>query len=394
MRHPSRHNTCSRCQKARVECVEHVARRRPAKPRAAGQTPSKPPDGERPLDTLAAIVTAAPVSGSAPSLPPVSSLPSQRIDVTQRTPTPGPGPIAPAPPVQPAVKASILPNPGSTPESAVSFWESIHDTVSGLDRLDPVIRSISMVHMQQLLESYRSMSDFFPFVTLPRESFCRDLIQQRPMVMFAILTVASSDSALLQLTLSREFRKVALAKIIRGEKTLDLLQGLLIFIAWHHHYMDAQAPSIHILLQLSIGIAGDLGLDSIPTLASSPFPKHDTREREAKRAYLGIAYLATNLSVMEPSRARSLLHSNTLRLYASDLGSAWEYNSDSMLSPLIDVCHFIEDVEETFRTPSEQAMIVKCQLKRLSDKWDGIRMASKQPASDFSKTFWLPLSHN
>ncbi|KAF2785814.1 hypothetical protein K505DRAFT_368781 [Melanomma pulvis-pyrius CBS 109.77] len=382
---------CQRCQKARVECIEHIARRRLAKPKAMGQTPTRVADMEKTLDKLSALVTSAsaPSSAPAPTLLPVSSLPSQRADMAQRSPPPAP--IAPAPPAQPAARAAVLPDPGSTPESALSFWESINDTISGLGRLDPVIRSISVIHMQQLLESYRTMVDFFPFVALPRECFCRDLIQQRPMVMFAILTVASYDSALLQLTLSREFRKVVMVKIMKGEKSLDLLQGLLVFIAWHHHYMDSHAVSVHMLLQMCVGIAGDLALDSIPTFASSPFQKQDSRDREAKRAYLGCYYLASNLSMMESGRARCLSYSDTLRIYASELGSAWEYKSDSILPTLIDTCQFIEDVEETFRTRSEQALTVKCQIKRLSDRWDNMRLSTKQLSSDFKTLQWLQM---
>jgi hypothetical protein len=45
----------------------------------------------------------------------------------------------------------------------------------------------------------------------------------------------------------------------------------------------------------------------------------------------------------------------------------------------------MEDVEETFRNQSEQAVVVRTQVKRLSDKWDNIRLASKLQANDFSK---------
>lgn len=336
---------------------------------------------EKKLDKLSAIVTAttAPNSAPQPTLPPVTTLPSQIAEIAQRTPTPAP--IAPAPQVPVVPKTPILPNPGSTPESALSFWESINDTISGLGRLDPVIRSISIIHMQLLLDSYRTMVDFFPFVTLPKECFCRDLLQQRPMLMFSVLTAASYDSALLQLTLSREFRKVVMVKIMNGEKSLDLLQGLLVFIAWHHHYMDSQAVSIHMLLQICIGIAGDLGLDSIPPSTA----KEDARDREAKRAYLGCYFLSSSLGMLELGRPRGMLYSNVLRTYASELASAWDFKSDSMVLTLIETCQFMEDVEETFRNQSEQALVARSQVKRLSDKWDSMRNASNQLPIDFSK---------
>ncbi|KAF1998812.1 hypothetical protein P154DRAFT_244687 [Amniculicola lignicola CBS 123094] len=382
---------CQRCQKARVECIEHVARRRPAKPRGTvAQTPARAADVESKLDMLSAIVTStsAPSPALQPTLPPVTTLPSQMLEKIQRTPTPAP--LPPPASAPPASKTPILPNPGSAPESALSFWESINDTISGMGRLDPVLRSISVVHMQLLLDTYRAMADFFPFVALPNDAFCRDLMQQRPMLMFAVLTVASYDSALLQLTLSRELRKVVMVKIMNGEKSLDLLQGLLVFIAWHHHYMDPQAVSIHMLLQMCLGIAGDLGLDRIPP--THAFAKEDVRDREAKRAYLGCYYLSTNMGVLEPGRTRNLAYSSTLRAYASDLASTWEYKSDSLLPILVDTCQFIEDVEETFRSTSEQALVARSQVKRLSDRWESMRSSSKQLGNDFKTLQWLQMA--
>jgi hypothetical protein len=284
-------------------------------------------------------------------------------------------------------KTPILPNPGSTPESALSFWESVNDTISGLGRLDPVLRSISVIHMQLLVESYRNMIDYFPFATLPKETFCRDLLQHRPILMFAVLTVASFDSALLQLTLAREFRKVVMVKIMNGEKSLDLLQGMLVFIAWHHHYMDAQAVSIHMLLQICIGIARDLGLDHVPS--SGSYRTEDTVERESKRAYLGCYFLASNLGTTEPSRQRACLFTHTHRNYAMELASAREHRTDALLPALIDMCQFLEDVDDSLRGSTETALTVRSQMKRLNDKWDNARQATKHLATDFSKLQYL-----
>jgi hypothetical protein len=232
-----------------------------------------------------------------------------------------------------------------------------------------------------LLDTYRHMVDYFPFVTLPKDYSSQELVQHRPILMFAVLTVASYDSVLLQQTLSREFRKVAMVRILSGEKSLDLLQGLLVFIAWHHHYMDAQAVSVPMLLQLCVGIASDLDLDRLPT---SPIHREDPRDREAKRAYLGCYYLASNIGLIEAGKSRCISFSTTLRSYASDLASAWEHKTDTVLPIFVDICQFMEDVEETFRGHNEQSLVARSQVKRLNDKWDQIRSASKLQANDYS----------
>ncbi|USP73552.1 uncharacterized protein yc1106_00826 [Curvularia clavata] len=383
---------CQRCQKARVECVEHVARRRPAKARAEGQTPSKLRDFDKKLDKLSAIVATMAPSPAQTTLPSVVTIPSQlaALETAQQAPTPKQTLTQTVPlPVTPS--SAHLPGPGSQSENSLPIWESFNDTLACLGRLDPVIRSISMVHMQMLLDAYRGMVDFFPFVILPRDCRCQDLFHTRPMLMFAVLTVASYDSPQLRHTLSQEFRKVVMVKIMKGEKTLDLLQGLLIFIAWHHHYMDAQAVSITLLLQLCLGIAHDLGLDNISRAARSPLHKDDPRDKEAKRAYLGCYYLSSNIGLMQPLKARSMSHTTTLRNYASELASSWDNKTDTVLPILMDVCQYMEDVEETFRSQSEQAIVVRTQVNRLSEKWENIRLVSKLQANDFGKHALLRL---
>jgi hypothetical protein len=342
-------------------------------------------DFDKKLDKLSAIVaTMAPSTASQPTMPLGATLPSQISDSIQRTPPPA---STSAPPTAASTVPQVSPLAADTSssESSLVFWEAVNDSLSSFGRLDPVIRSISLDHMQVLLGNYRNMVDSFPFIPLPRDCCCRDLVSQRPMLMLAVLTVASFESVTLQATLSREFRKVLMIKIMNGEKSLDLLQGLLIFIAWHHHYMDSHAISVLMLLQISVGIARDLGLDNISASSRSSLQHEGPRNMEAKRAYLGCYYLASNIGLVEPGKPRCLSYSGTLRAYASELASAWEHKSDAVLPILIDICQYMEDVEQTFYGHIEQALVARSQVKRLSDKWDRLRSASKLQATDFSK---------
>ena len=149
-------------------------------------------DFDKKLDKISAIVaTMAPVSVLQPALPSVTTVPSQFPERAQRTSPPAPAaPVKASPPTS---SAPVLPPPSSNVEDSLSFWGSINDSLSCLGRLDPVIRSISFVHMQMLVDTYRAMADFFPFVTLPKECSCRDLLQQRPMLMFAASWLAATQ---------------------------------------------------------------------------------------------------------------------------------------------------------------------------------------------------------
>lgn len=386
---------CQRCQKARVECIEHVARRRPAKSRGDGHrseshTPNRTREFDKKLDKLSAIVASMEPSGSPSSLPSIVTLPSQRSDGSQHTPTPVPvaSQLAPAPLV---LNTPILPAPDTNLGDSVSFWDSINNTMACVGRLDPVIRTISLVHMQMLLDTYRAMVDSFPFVPLPKDCSCQDLMHQRPMLMLAVLTASSHDSVRLQMTLSREFRKVVMIKVMNGEKSLDLLQGLLVFIAWHHHYMEVQSVSIPTLLQICMGIAHDLGLEKEANTTRSPLQKIGPRDREIKRTYLGCCFLLSNIETNQ-AKLRSSSFSSTLRAHASDIASIWDYKSDAVLPVLIDICQYMEDVDESLRDQPEQALVVRSQVKRLGDKWESIQTASKLQSKDFKSLEWLLLA--
>lgn len=385
--------TCARCQKARVECIEHVARRRPAKSRNDGQMPNRIRDFDKKLDKLSAIVATMGPSTPQSALPPTAAVPASHSDTSQQTPTPTSvsAQLAPTPA---ALRTPILPAPGNRSEDSSPFWESINETLSCVGRIDPIIRSISLVHMQMLLDTYRNMVDLFPFVPLPRDSLCQDLTHQRPMLLLAVLTVSSHDSALLQLALSREFRKVVMAKVSNGEKNLDLLQGLIVFIAWHHQYMDAKAVSVPMLLRICMGLASELGLESMAPSTRSPLQKDVSREREAKRTYLGCYYLVSNIGLRDEGKIRHLSVPNILGMYASELASGWEHKSDTVLPVLIDICQFTEDVEESLSNKPEQALVIRSQVKRLSDKWDNIQAVSKPQVNEFSKVLRLQSRSN
>jgi len=261
-----------------------------------------------------------------------------------------------------------------------------------IGRLDPVIQTISLPHMQMLIETYRGMADSFPFVPLPTECSCRQLVLQRPMLMFAVLTVASHDSAPLKIKLSREFRKVVMIKVMNGEKDLDLLQGLLVFIAWHHHYMEVQSVSIPMLLQICMGLAQDLGLEKETNAIRSPLHKDGPWEREIKRTFLGCSFLVSNIGMTNMVKSQCPPFASTMRTHASEIASVWEHKSDVILPTMVEVCQFMEDVEETLRDQPEQALVVRSQVKRLSDKWENIQAASKSQVKDFKSLQWLLLA--
>ena len=115
--------------------------------------------------------------------------------------------------------------------SVTSFdYPSTYASTSGEDS---ALEVISPEKAQSLLQVFRDMSTYFPFVMLPTMATVTSLSQERPFLFLAAVTAASSAEKPLQEALERECRSVLCTKaLFEGEKSLDLLEGLLVYLAW------------------------------------------------------------------------------------------------------------------------------------------------------------------
>lgn len=85
-----------------------------------------------------------------------------------------------------------------------------------------------------LLEFKKNMTEQFPFVVIPSDSTSRSLQHDRPLLWKAIMVTASHGDPHRQLALGSKLMEDFTTRLLfRTEKSLDLLQGLLIFIAWY-----------------------------------------------------------------------------------------------------------------------------------------------------------------
>jgi hypothetical protein len=80
---------------------------------------------------------------------------------------------------------------------------------------------------------FRNMSTYFPFVIVPEEATVLSMSHNQPFLCIAALAAAASSEKILQRKLEQSFRIAILQKImLDGERSLDLLQALLVYLAW------------------------------------------------------------------------------------------------------------------------------------------------------------------
>ena len=93
---------------------------------------------------------------------------------------------------------------------------------------------LSFQEADELLQIYRVASSDFPFVYVDPTATLESLRWDKPFLILSILVMASPRARSLQVLLEKELREVLAQKVIvEGELSLDLLQGLLVYLAWY-----------------------------------------------------------------------------------------------------------------------------------------------------------------
>ena len=85
-----------------------------------------------------------------------------------------------------------------------------------------------------LLEFRSNMTEQFPFVVISPEETSQSLRSEKPLLWKAIMVAAAHGNCDRQLSLGANLMEDITSRLLfRAEKSLDLLQALLIFIAWY-----------------------------------------------------------------------------------------------------------------------------------------------------------------
>lgn len=127
------------------------------------------------------------------------------------------------------ISSALAPHLGSFPTPPASSSTPSHSIESLQGK-----PQFNLSSAESLLTSFRSMLPNYPCIILPEDATVTQLAATRPFVLLAILAAASGSRTLQGHTLyDEEFRKVLGLKFVAsGERTLELLQGILIYCAW------------------------------------------------------------------------------------------------------------------------------------------------------------------
>ncbi|UPL02172.1 hypothetical protein LCI18_013106 [Fusarium solani-melongenae] len=155
---------------------------------------------------------------------------------------------------------------------------------------------------------HRQMMPLFPFVWISLDESPEKLFRERPMLYMAIMVVACQQNVDAQQELAQRWREELGRRIwAQGEKDLHLLQGVLVYLAWHHVHLQL-GSQLNNLMHTAMSLAEELGISREKSLNTKTSPgglndyfttNQGARERtnEERRCYLGLFWINSVLRV-------------------------------------------------------------------------------------------------
>lgn len=270
LEHPD--GSCKRCAKARRTCVVTAPTRKRQK-----KTDSRVTELERKIDALTATLQASQTNPRdlSQSASPSTALPppdeprssSRRWDpnagskrnhdgfLVSQHPRPGSSPAEqhhqPGPPKQwrgpyAGETEPAMPNTGSYFVDVID--RGIVDMESATDAFDRYVND---------------MADEMPFVVFPPGTTMGDVRREKPVLFLCIIAVSIGPfNKDIQMPLLTEFyQAIADRVVVKGEKSLELVQALLVSATWYIMPDNMQELKFYQLIHMAIVVAMDMGLN-------------------------------------------------------------------------------------------------------------------------------------
>lgn len=106
----------------------------------------------------------------------------------------------------------------------------------------------------------------FPFVLIANGETAARLRDREPFLFLCIVAVTMGSAHPLRKIVAEEIMKhITLRVVARSERNLELLRGLLVYIAWYSYPAERYHPQLLLLVQLCVSMLYDLGLHRKPS---------------------------------------------------------------------------------------------------------------------------------
>ncbi|KAF5652036.1 cercosporin resistance protein [Fusarium sp. NRRL 25303] len=226
--------------------------------------------------------------------------------------------------------------------------------------LDVVDRGfIRLIEAQSLLDNYRNKAiEHFPFVPISSETTVASLRATKPFLFMCIVATMKFDNCSIQHQIGEEIRNQAHQRVLmQSESTLEILQGLLIYLAWYQYFfISYEKQQIVPIAQLCISLVQNLGLDQNPDNMrrkvdlgpdeTAPGRKA-ARSADQLRALLGTYCTASWVSIKFRTRG-AFPYTGYIKQSWELLLTNAEYPSDLMIPHFVRISEMCRRICDTF----------------------------------------------
>ncbi|KAI5856176.1 hypothetical protein GGS23DRAFT_617875 [Durotheca rogersii] len=370
---------CDRCRRLEIPCAPQTTKslRKPRQVKPTSTPVAQQPDSHRPPGARTtnyghALLSAGPfgVAESGPSTESNTSSPGSaardRLSQNAHNATSSPHNSS----SHESHKPTALPPPNPPPNP--------QPLLSTLTPLLPIPPSeppqpgfgLTWLQADQAVFDYKiKYTPYFPFVMLDRDVSAQEVLAKKPLLFMAIMLLAAQ----IPLVRQKEIKKSILAHVghnmmVAEERDLDLLQGLMVYIAWGEEdfYMDQKNTY---LIYLAMGYAHNLAITRpYPTpkqkLTIAVHPKdikeamvghtlttvlEENHTAEEQRAFLGCHYL---LSVNSSQFNREgMLKGDYVERCLHSLVRPTDFGTDFILDRMVRFQRIVEEITEKLPIP-------------------------------------------
>ncbi|KAJ5734117.1 hypothetical protein N7493_002903 [Penicillium malachiteum] len=203
---------------------------------------------------------------------------------------------------------------------------------------------------EALLRVYREeLMPGYPFVIVSKDTTAQDLQATRPFLMACIRMVASiRNTRSTQGQMYQLMSYVSDHMLIRSERSMDLLAGIVVMISWHNYHCLLHGQ-LQNLISLAMTLVAELGLkrpsgwQERTRLMVMNLTTAKERTNEERRLLLAVWHLSSCVSIglqqLDPMR-----YSTYIQQCMSELEEADELESDAYLVQLVKIQHLSEKI--------------------------------------------------
>ncbi|KAL5317410.1 hypothetical protein ACEPPN_014505 [Leptodophora sp. 'Broadleaf-Isolate-01'] len=268
--------------------------------------------------------------------------------------------------------------------------------ISGTNRQDARPAAPPMQDANALLSLFKEQFlPRFPFIIIP-DTMSADLLRsERPWLYKSVMMVAYQDDRYRQIEISKQFlMDISAAMLLRGEKSLDMLQGMIVYNVWSYYYSPVipswQSTGIH---QLSLALLFDLGLTRpmrdndgpLSDVATARSQKEENERTLDDRRALLCCYFLTSVSAFCLKRLEGLRFSAYVEHCCEVLLTEAEHDSDILLASLCKLQNIVEPVYRSFAdkvkvedTKAPVWMLVKMVRAEMENLWKSLPASIQQ----------------